>query len=72
MIPYVDYDRERYEQAAADYVESDEFTDDALSWVSTHGWQHAELVELAMDHYRQSDAFATVVQDALDGEVRWR
>jgi len=47
---------------------SDQLTERALDWLSTHAWEHTALVEHAVDYFVDSPEFATWMQDVADGE----
>ena len=69
--PAHDVDAERYEAAAAAYEASPEFVTDAMEWLSTTASPPAAIVEATCDEYRQTRRFVDVVEDGLDGELRW-
>jgi hypothetical protein len=66
-----DVELEQREQLAEAYANSSAFIDDSLDWACTHAWRHPKLVDLIADYYIESQTFADVLDDALDGEVRW-
>jgi hypothetical protein len=50
------------------YVNSGEFTMDALDWAGIHAHRHADLVSCIEDYYADSPEFASVLEDIADGE----
>lgn len=57
------------DEVEAAYVASEDFTADALEWLTDHAQEFADIVWLAEQRYRESSEFATRVDDRLDGEL---
>jgi hypothetical protein len=63
-------DAERAALEAA-YQASDRYTADALQWAADHGHTDSRVVAVAEAAYLDSPQYRTVIEDSLDGEVRW-
>ena len=49
-------------------MESDQLTERALDWMSTHAWKHPALIDHAVDYFVDSPEFAMWMKDVFDGE----
>jgi hypothetical protein len=63
-----DVEAERREQLAEQVRESDRYAERAMDWASTHGWQHAEYVDLCKALFDGSSEFGMLLDDICDGE----
>ena len=60
---------EPFQTVAERYEQSERYLGDALDWLSSHAHEHAPLCNMAMDFYRNSPQFWTMVEDLCDGVV---
>lgn len=57
-----------FDDAANAYEATDDFVTDALQWVADARDLPGELVEKVLQHYRQSPAFTSAVEDVQAGD----
>ena len=63
----IDHATERYQQAEAACLRSDDLQGKALDWASLHAHEHAALMDQIVQTYVATADFDTWVEDVADG-----
>lgn len=67
---FVDFETEARQLAEEAYRRSGSYVTDAIDWACS-ATLPAPVIDAICDAYDDSNKFATVIDDALDGEVMW-